>query len=55
MWFAWAADTDTVACIAGAVAEAVHGLPRDIAATARSYLTADLLAVAERFEAALAT
>lgn len=46
-------DTDTLACIAGAVAEAVHGLPRDIADTARSYLTDDLHAVLERFEAAL--
>jgi ADP-ribosylglycohydrolase len=45
-------DTDTLACIAGAVAEAIHGLPADIAAAARSYLTADLRAVMDRFEAA---
>lgn len=46
-------DADTLACIAGAVAEAVHGLPADIADTARSYLTDDLRAVLARFEAAL--
>jgi ADP-ribosyl-[dinitrogen reductase] hydrolase len=44
-------DTDTLACITGAVAEAIHGVPSDIAATARRSLTADLLAVLERFEA----
>ncbi len=43
-------DTDTLACIAGAVAEAIHGLPNDIAIIARSYLTEDLCAVLERFE-----
>lgn len=45
-------DTDTLACIAGAVAEAIHGLPGDVAEAARGRLTADLLAVLERFEAA---
>lgn len=35
-------DTDTLAAIAGAVAEAVHGLPRAAAAAARAYLTDDL-------------
>jgi len=35
------------------VAEAIHGLAPEIAKTARSYLTHDLLAVVERFEAAL--
>lgn len=47
-------DTDTLACIAGAVAEAIHGLPDAIAATARAYLTEDLVAVLERFQAAMA-
>jgi len=47
-------DTDTVACIAGAVAEARHGLPDGIAATARGYLSADLRCVLERVEAARA-
>jgi ADP-ribosyl-[dinitrogen reductase] hydrolase len=48
-------DTDTLACIAGAVAEAVHGLPGAIADTARDYLSDDLRAVLARFEAALAS
>ncbi|ESR25446.1 ADP-ribosylglycohydrolase family protein [Lutibaculum baratangense] len=43
-------DTDTLACIAGAVAEAVHGVPDDIADTARAHLTEDLVEVLERFE-----
>ncbi len=42
-------DADTRACIAGAVAEAIHGLPNEIAATTRRYLTEDLLAVLQRF------
>jgi len=46
-------DTDTLACIAGAVAEVIHGLPRDIADSARAYLTDDLRVVLERFEAAV--
>jgi ADP-ribosyl-[dinitrogen reductase] hydrolase len=46
-------DTDTLACIAGAVAEAIHGVPADIAAQARSMLTDDLREVLERFEAAV--
>jgi ADP-ribosyl-[dinitrogen reductase] hydrolase len=44
-------DTDTLACIAGGVAEAIHGLPPEIAEAARTYLTADLRSVLERFEA----
>lgn len=47
-------DTDTLACITGAVAEVLHGLPEAIATTARAALTPDLLAVLERFEAAVA-
>lgn len=43
-------DTDTLACIAGAVAEARFGVPGPIAARARGYLTADLVDVLERFE-----
>ena len=46
-------DTDTLACITGAVAEAIHGLPHDIAAAARGYLTDDLRAVLTRFETAV--
>lgn len=43
-------DTDTLACIAGAMAEAIHGVPSAVAEQARGHLTADLLAVLERFE-----
>ena len=43
-------DTDTLACIAGAVAEAIHGVPDAIAAKARTYLTPDLAKVLARFE-----
>jgi ADP-ribosylglycohydrolase len=42
-------DADTLACITGAVAEAIHGVPTEIAARARAHLTEDLLAVLERF------
>jgi ADP-ribosylglycohydrolase len=45
-------DTDTLACIAGGVAEALHGLPADVAAAARARLTDDLAAVLDRFDAA---
>lgn len=43
-------DADTLACIAGAVAEAIHGMPGEIAAKARAYLTDDLSRVLQRFE-----
>jgi len=43
-------DTDTLACITGAVAEAIHGVPCHIAGTARARLTADLLQVLQLFE-----
>lgn len=42
-------DTDTVACIAGAVAEALYGIPDDIAVKARSYLPSHLDAITEDF------
>lgn len=44
-------DTDTLACIAGAVAEARHGVPNVAEKSARSYLTSDLMNVLERFDA----
>jgi ADP-ribosylglycohydrolase len=47
-------DTDTLACIAGAVAEAIHGVPEEIAARAREHLTEDLSHVLDRFTARLA-
>jgi ADP-ribosylglycohydrolase len=43
-------DADTLGCIAGAVAEAVHGIPREIAETVRGYLTDDLAEVLARLE-----
>jgi ADP-ribosyl-[dinitrogen reductase] hydrolase len=47
-------DTDTLACIAGAVAEAIHGVPEAIATRAREHLTEDLSDVLDRFTARLA-
>jgi ADP-ribosylglycohydrolase len=44
-------DTDTLACISGAVAETIHRVPAGIAASARDNLTEDLRAVLERFDA----
>ena len=43
-------DTDTIACIAGSIAEAFYGVPEDIAAEGRKRLPADMLAVLERFD-----
>ncbi len=42
-------DTDTLACITGAVAEAIHGVPGTIADQARSRLTEHLRGVLDRF------
>lgn len=47
-------DTDTLACIAGSVAEAKHGLPQPIADKARTRLTPDLVKVLDRFATACA-
>jgi ADP-ribosylglycohydrolase len=38
-------DSDTIAAIAGSIAEALHGIPEDIAKTGRSYLTQDMVLV----------
>lgn len=43
-------DTDTLACIAGAVAEARWPVPEEIADLARAGLTPDLAEVLVRFE-----
>ena len=48
-------DTDTLGCITGAVAEAIHGLPSAIAAKARDSLTDDLREVLDRFQRAQET
>ena len=42
-------DTDTLACITGGIAEALHGLPPEIAAQARGHLDEGLLSVVDRF------
>jgi len=42
-------DSDTLACITGGIAEALHGLPAEVAEQARGYLDEDLLRVVERF------
>ncbi|UCH73989.1 MAG: ADP-ribosylglycohydrolase family protein [Rhodospirillales bacterium] len=42
-------DTDTIACIAGAVAEPLFGLPPDIERETKARLDAPLRAVAEKF------
>jgi ADP-ribosylglycohydrolase len=47
-------DTDTLACVTGAVAEPLHGLPSPIAAAARRHLTPDLVEILDRATAAVA-
>ncbi len=44
-------DSDTIACIAGSIAEAYYGVPDEIAAQVLSILDDDLYAVLERFTA----
>lgn len=44
-------DTDTIACIAGAVAEALHGLPPDIERETMKRLDGPLRVVVDRFAA----
>ena len=48
-------DTDTLACITAAVAEAIHVIPAEISAAARSNLTEDLRIVLNRFECSVAS
>lgn len=43
-------DADTLACIAGGIAQAAYGLPAHIANRARGLLTAEMLAVLDAFE-----
>lgn len=43
-------DTDTVGAIVGSLAEAMHGIPEQMAATAKSYLTDDIAAIVNQFE-----
>ena len=42
-------DCDTLTCIAGAVAEAYYGVPKELKAECRKRLDKDILAVLERF------
>ncbi len=44
-------DSDTIACIAGGIAELMFGLPEEIAEYSRGYLTEDLLDTVDRFDA----
>ena len=46
-------DTDTLCAIAGSIAEAYYGIPHDLAATAKSYLTEDIIEVVEQFYSCL--
>lgn len=47
-------DSDTIAAIAGGIAEAAYGIPDEIASRAASYLSAPLLEVCQNFASALA-
>ena len=42
-------DSDTLACVTGGIAEALHGLPAEVAEQAKSYLDPDLPRAVERF------
>ncbi len=46
-------DADTLACIAGGIGEALHGLDQGIALATRARLDAPLQAVVDRFYARL--
>ena len=46
-------DADTQACIAGGVAEAYYGVPKEIEAEVRARLDARLIAVVDRFRSTL--
>lgn len=43
-------DSDTIGAITGSIAESFYGIDEDMKETALSYLTGDLLDIAERFE-----
>lgn len=46
-------DCDTLACIAGSIAEAFYGVPKELIGTARNGLTEDLLEVERRLYEAI--
>ena len=41
-------DSDTQAAIAGSIAEALHGVPKELVEKAKQYLTSDIIEVIER-------
>jgi len=43
-------DSDTIAAIAGGIAEYYYGIPKDFAKEAKKYLSNDLLEIVEKFE-----
>lgn len=43
-------DTDTLACVAGSIAEAMHGIPANIVTEVNRRLPPDLAAILEQFE-----
>ena len=45
-------DTDTVACIAGSIAEAFYGVPEALKAECRRRLPQEMLAVLDAFDEA---
>ena len=47
-------DCDTLTAIAGSIAEGFYGVPEELKQACRSYLTEDLLAVLDRFDARIA-
>ena len=46
-------DCDTLTAIAGSIAEGFYGVPDDLKRKCRTYLTPDILAVLDRFDAAI--
>lgn len=46
-------DTDTLAAIAGAMAEAIYGIPVEILITGREYLPDDMIEILARFDRAI--
>jgi ADP-ribosylglycohydrolase len=44
-------DTDTIACIAGSIAEALFGVPDELVSQASAYLPEEFLEVIARFRA----
>ena len=43
-------DSDTIACITGAIAEAYYGVPQDIKSKAMTYLDDNLISIIKNFE-----